>query len=109
MVAAGFRKAEAKNSIFYALVKELYLFKDLLTAYCRKFHPEIKEVTSTPIPLLKIIAAVTGKKELKNAVSLFAYFEKVKEPLIETTKTYKLLGEPQLNFQNWLEQNSKVD
>ncbi|MDF1576572.1 MAG: hypothetical protein P1P86_15410 [Bacteroidales bacterium] len=75
--------------------------KELLDAYCKRLYPEIKEVTVKPLPLLKIIAFLTRNKKLKFAASLFAYFEKVKEPDIPEPNLVRL-GKAETDFNTWI-------
>jgi uncharacterized protein YbjT (DUF2867 family) len=102
MVATAYKKPEAKNKIFFIFGPEQYLMKDLLGKYCKLRYPEIKKVSTVPIWMIKIIATLTGNKELKTAASLFGYFEKV----IETgnpDETNALLGKPETTFVKWIE------
>ncbi len=101
MVAEAYSKKEALNKTFYAYGPETYLMKDLLEKYCQSNYPEIKKVSVVPIPLLKVIARLTGNKELKEACNLFAYFQKVKEPEI-SPEAGGVLKQPELNFEKWL-------
>ncbi|MGD2033568.1 MAG: NAD(P)H-binding protein [Bacteroidales bacterium] len=103
MIIAAYKEEKAKNSVFYCMGKELHHTKDLMEEYCRQLYPEIKKVNTVPIGMLKMMSFFTGKKELKFVASLFAYFEKVKEPVIDNSGTWKLLGEPELTFQKWLD------
>ncbi|MFC2137236.1 SDR family oxidoreductase [Bacteroidota bacterium] len=102
MVAEAYIRQEARNKIFYIYGKEKHTFKELISEYCKQLYPEIKKISTVPLSILKLISKLTGKKELKMAAELFSYFEKVDEPEI-TDEAYKVLGEPQLNFQKWLE------
>ena len=45
---------------------------------------------------------MTGKKELKNAAELFAYFEKVGE-LGNPEETNQMLGKPETTFEEWVQ------
>jgi uncharacterized protein YbjT (DUF2867 family) len=101
MLATAYQKAEAKNKIFFVFGPELHLMKDLLEKYCKLKHPEIKKVSSVPLGMLKIIAFLTANKQLKEAVSLFAYFEKVQE-IGDADETNKLLGKPETTFEKWI-------
>jgi uncharacterized protein YbjT (DUF2867 family) len=101
MVATAYKKPEAKNKIFFIFGPEKYLMKDLLEKYCKYRYPEIKKVSIIPIWMIKIIANLTGNKELKDAASLFAYFEKVNE-LGNPDETNKLLGKPETTFEQWI-------
>ena len=102
MVATAYNKPEAKNKIFFIFGPEQHLMKDLLEKYCKLRHPEIKKVSSVPIWMMKIIAILTGNKELKGVASLFAYFEKVNE-LGNPDETNTLLGKPITTFENWVQ------
>ena len=75
--------------------------KEILEMYCRALHPEIQKVSETPIPVLKMIAFLTGNKQLKFAASLFSYFEKVKEPVIPAEDLARL-GRAETDFATWL-------
>jgi len=106
MVATAYSKKEATNKIFYIYGPQTFLMKDLMEKYCKALHPEIKKVSVAPIPLLKVIATLTGKSELKAATALFSYFQKVKEPE-KSTETDTILGKPEIDFEKWLELKSE--
>jgi uncharacterized protein YbjT (DUF2867 family) len=101
MVANAYKKPEAKNKIFYVIGSEEYLMKDLLEKYCNHCYPGIKKVSTIPIGITKLIAVLTRNKELKNAASLFGYFEKVKE-MGNPAETNELLGKPTTTFEKWV-------
>jgi uncharacterized protein YbjT (DUF2867 family) len=101
MVVNAYLKPEAKNKIFFVLGPQQYLMRDLLEMYCKSHHPEIMKVSAVPFWMVRTIAMVTGNKELKSAVSLFAYFEKVKE-LGNPDEANNLLGKPEMTFEKWL-------
>lgn len=100
MVANAYRNPEVKNNVFFVLGPQKFLMKDLLEQYCKISHPEIGKVSVIPIWVLKIIATFTGNKELKNAASLFAYFEKVSESG-NPDLTNLLLGRAETTFEIW--------
>jgi uncharacterized protein YbjT (DUF2867 family) len=102
MVANAYQKPEAWRRIFYVFGPEQYRMTDLLVIYCQRRHPEIKKVSSVPLGLIKLIAFLTGKHELKSAASMFDYFEKVKE-MGDPTEANILLGKPQTTFDKWLD------
>lgn len=99
MVARAYQKKE--EGIFYVYGPESFGMKEMLEGYCRNFHPDIKEVSEAPIPLLRIIAFLTGNKQLKFASSLFSYFEKVREPDVPEQELEKL-GKAEIDFQTWV-------
>lgn len=101
MVASAYLNPETKNRIFYVFGPEKLLMKDILENYCKKCYPDIKKVSVVPIWLMKIIAKISGKKEISDAVSLFSYFEKAKE-LSDNGETNQLLGNPKTTFDQWI-------
>lgn len=101
MVANAYQMEDAWNGIHYVYGPEQYRMKELLELYCKELHPEIEKVSVTPIPVLKLIAFLTGKKQLKFAASLFSYFEKVKEPEIPAEELNKL-GKAEIDFASWV-------
>ncbi|MGW8316000.1 MAG: SDR family oxidoreductase [Bacteroidales bacterium] len=105
MVARACSDQEKWNGVYYVYGPERFLMKDLLEKYCRALHPEIKKVSETPLFVLKMIAGLTGNRMLKYATSLYAYFQKVEEPVIPE-RELRVLGEPELKFEQWLELQS---
>ncbi len=101
MVAAAYLKPEAVNKIFYIHGPKAYLFKDILTEYCKKRHPEIKKISSTPFGVLKLIGFMSGNTMLKDAVKMFQYFEKTKE-LGDPKEANELLGKPEITLEEWM-------
>jgi len=102
MVAAAYLQPEAKNKVFYVFGPEKLLMKDALEKYCKRCHPQIKKVSVIPLWMMKVIAKLSGKKELGNAVSLFSYFEKVKE-LGNAGEANQMLGKPEISLHKWME------
>jgi uncharacterized protein YbjT (DUF2867 family) len=106
MVATAHLKPEAKNNIFYVFGPEEFLMKDALANYCKVCHPQIKKVSSVPLWLMKVIAKISGKKELSIAASLFSYFEKVKE-LGNASETNQMLGKPEITLNSWAKSKAR--
>ena len=102
MVVSAYKNPDARNRIFFVFGQEQYLMKDLLEKYCEVRYPEIKKVSIIPIWMAKFMAILTGNKGLKEAASLFGYFEKVKE-LGDPDETNTLLGKPTTTFENWVQ------
>jgi uncharacterized protein YbjT (DUF2867 family) len=101
MVASAYQQQGTGNGIHFVYGPEQYTMKEILEMYCRELHPEIQKVSETPIPVLKMIAFLTGNKQLKFAASLFSYFEKVKEPVIPAEDLDKL-GRAETDFATWI-------
>jgi len=102
MVVSAYKNPDARNKTFFVFGQEQYLMKDLLEKYCQVRYPEIKKVSIVPIWMAKFVAILTGNKGLKEAASLFGYFEKVKE-LGNPVETNTLLGNPITTFENWVQ------
>jgi uncharacterized protein YbjT (DUF2867 family) len=75
---------------------------EALRRYCGVFQPEIKEVSSMPFWLVKLLATLTGNRELKGAGELMSYFEKVGEGN-NFPKVNDILGTPTMTLDQWLE------
>jgi uncharacterized protein YbjT (DUF2867 family) len=73
-----------------------------LRRYCAVFHPDIKEVSSMPLWLVKLLAIVTGNRGLKSAGEMMAYFEKVGEGS-NLPEANSILGAPTISLDKWLE------
>jgi uncharacterized protein YbjT (DUF2867 family) len=101
MVTSAYLNPEAKNKIFYVFGPERFLMKDVLEKYCKQCHPPIKKVTVVPLWMMKIIAKLSGKKEMSDAVALFSYFKKVEE-LGNASETNLMLGTPETTFDQWV-------
>ncbi len=102
MVAAAYKNPEVRNKALYIYGPEECLMLDMLTEYCKKVHPEIKRISTIPVGVLKTIAFLTRKKELKEVSSMFGYFEKVKETG-SPDEANSLLGKPEINFRKWVD------
>jgi uncharacterized protein YbjT (DUF2867 family) len=101
MVANAYSTAGAENNIYYVYGPGKYSMKEMLEKYCDKLYPQVKNITETPISLLRIIAFITVNKKLKFAASLFSYFEKVREPEIPEEELARL-GKAEIDFDSWI-------
>jgi hypothetical protein len=79
--------------------------KDLLEKYCRQRYPEVKKVSTMPTGMIRMIASLTGNKELKEAASLFAYFNKTPE-MGDPQEANNILGKPETTFEQWVQLNN---
>lgn len=105
IVATAYAKTEARNQIFYVLGPEYHKMRDLLVRYVKAVHPEIKKVSDVPLWMMKLIGILSGRKETREAASLFGYFEKATE-LGDPAGTNELLGKPETTFEHWVENRS---
>ncbi len=93
--------SRVRNQCLYILGSEKHSLKELLSKYCKQVHPEIKKVSVISTGLLKIIGKLSGKTELKAVAELFAYFEKVNEPVINGNNNDEFRVLPS-GFDEWL-------
>jgi uncharacterized protein YbjT (DUF2867 family) len=101
MIATAYGLEEARNRIFFAYGPEKLTMNQAMEQYVKARHPEIKKVSNVPVGMMKLVALLSGKRMLKAAISLFAYFEKVTEPG-GGEETDLLLGKATTNLMTWL-------
>jgi uncharacterized protein YbjT (DUF2867 family) len=104
MVAAAYGLGEEANGRFIVHGPEAIRMQEAVKRYCASFHPEIKEVSSMPFWLVKVLAALTRNRGLKGAGELFSYFEKAGE-WKNLPQASCALGKPSTTLDAWLEQN----
>jgi len=102
IVCNAYELGEAGNKRFVILGPEAIPMSEALRRYCAVFHPEIKEVSSMPFWLVKLLAVTTRNQELKGAGDLMAYFEKIGEKSSNLANDICILGAPTITFDQWL-------
>jgi hypothetical protein len=102
MVSTAYGLAEAANQRFIVHGPEAIGIHEALRRYCAVFHPDIKQVSTLPFWLVKLLAALTGNQELKSAGELMAYFDKVGEGN-NPASINRILGAPTTTLDSWLE------
>lgn len=108
MVSTAYGLGEAANQRFIVHGPEAILMQDVLRRYCAAFHPDIKEVSSMPFWLVKLLATLTGDQGLKGAGELMSYFEKVGEGN-NFPKVNDILGTPTMTLDQWLEMKKSIN
>jgi uncharacterized protein YbjT (DUF2867 family) len=103
LVASAYRFEEALNKRFIVLGPEPIRMHDALKRYCMPFHPEIREVSSMPLWLVKLLGILSGKDDLKQVGEMMAYFDKVGETSSNISNDICLLGAPAITLDQWLE------
>ncbi|KAA3638740.1 MAG: NAD-dependent epimerase/dehydratase family protein [Bacteroidetes bacterium] len=101
MITTAYLKQAARNKIFFIFGPQKLLMKDVLEKYVEDRHPEINKVSVAPMWMMRVIAFLSGNKQLKMATDLFSYFQKVQE-LGDASETNELLGKPETTFEKWL-------
>lgn len=102
MVSTAFGLGEVANGRFIVLGPEAISMHEALRRYCAAFHPEIKEISSMPFWLVRLLATLMGDNQLKGAGEMMAYFEKVGEGTNQD-KVNRFLGSPTMTLDSWLE------
>ncbi len=103
MVSTAYRLEEAANQRFFVLGPEPISMHDALRRYCAIFHPDIKNVTTMPLWLVRLLATLTGNQGLKGAGEMMAYFENVGETSNNPAADSCMLGAPTITLDQWLE------
>jgi uncharacterized protein YbjT (DUF2867 family) len=102
MVAAAYGLEAAANQRVIVDGPEAIRMHEALRRYCAVFHPDIKQVSSMPLWLVKLLATLTRNRELQGAGELMAYFEKVGEGGSPAPVNH-ILGAPTTTLDRWLE------
>lgn len=102
MVAASYAHDDAANKRFLVFGPEAILMLDALRKYCVAIHPEIRNVTMTPFWILKALAALSRNRELRSAVDMMKYFERVGEGVNPKMDSFTLSA-PETTLDMWLE------
>ena len=106
MVSTAYGLRETANKRFLVLGPEAIHMQDALRRYCAVFHPDIKQVSSMPFWLVKLLATLTNNQELKGAGEMMSYFEKVGERGNPAEDDH-ILGAPAITLGQWLEMRKK--
>lgn len=104
MVSAAYKLEEAASQRIIVLGPEAISMHEALRRYCAVFHPDIQEVSSMPFWLVKLLATLTGNRDLKEAGELMSYFGKVGEGS-SVPETNGVLGTPATTLDMWLQKN----
>ncbi|WP_209403764.1 SDR family oxidoreductase [Pseudozobellia sp. WGM2] len=97
----AYRHIENINQEFSTYGPESLTINEALEQYIKVKHPTIKKVANAPFWLLKILAFVSGNKQLKEFIPMFEYFEKTKEAGSPDVSD-RLLGKSKTTLQQWL-------
>lgn len=97
----AYQNTENFNQEFTTYGPEGVTIKEALEQYIRVKHPDISKVNNAPFWLLKLIAFISGNKQLKEIIPVFEYFEKTKEAG-NPDNSDRLLGKSTTSLQEWL-------
>lgn len=101
MVSQAFQSKAARNQKIVVNGPQAFRMTDALQQYCDAAHPGVRAATM-PVWFGRLLATLTGNPEMKEAVSMMAYFEKVRS--LAPAGVTAPLGTPATTLQQWLEQ-----
>jgi hypothetical protein len=107
MVARAYGIGDEATGRFIVHGPEAIHIREALRRYCAVFHPEIKEVSSMPFWLVKLLATVTRDRGLLGAGELMAYFEKVGEGNFRPEDPC-VLGSPAMTLDRWMQKRKEM-
>ena len=102
MVAAAYQTEEAANKRLYVYGPEAMTMNEAIKRYCRVLHPEVEKISTMPIWLAKLIAALTKNEDMKFAANLMGYFNKTAE-VGDAAEANAILGAPATTLDAWIE------
>jgi uncharacterized protein YbjT (DUF2867 family) len=102
MVSAAYQTDQAANKRLVIHGPEGFSFSEALLRYCKVFHPEVTRVSSMPVWLVRLMAALMRNDMMKFGADLAAYFDRVGE-LGDPTEANDLLGAPSITLDEWIE------
>lgn len=101
-VCAALVTPAARNQVLYAFGPEAWTMREALSAYVHKVCPQLR-VGALPLPIARLIAALTGNRDLGFAAELFAGFNEIGEEG-DPGPCDALLGKPATTLSRWLSQ-----
>ncbi len=107
MVVAAYGLGVETSGRYIVHGPEAIPMQEAVKRYCAAFHPEIKNVSSMPFWLVRLLATLTRDRGLKGAGELFSYFEKVGE-WKNLPQANCALGTPATTLDAWLEQRKAL-
>ena len=102
MVVKSYQSPEAINKRFYVHGPQAFTVLEALRFYCRTLHPQIQTVHRLPYWVLRLVALIPGRAELRAGVQLVSYLEKVGERG-DPAEANTILGAPQIRLDQWLQ------
>lgn len=106
MVSTAYQTEETVNKRLIIHGPEGFSFPEALLRYCKVFHPEVEKISSMPVWVVKLMAALMGNDLMRFGAELSGYFDRVGE-MGDPTEANHLLGAPTTTLGQWLEQKSK--
>jgi uncharacterized protein YbjT (DUF2867 family) len=101
LVEHALRLQGAENQTLYAFGPEPFSMREALARYVAELHPRGR-VATLPLPMARIIAAVTRNRDLRFAAELFAGFQAIGESG-DPAECDRLLGKPRTTLSAWLQ------
>lgn len=99
MVAGALNEPRAANQTFTIFGPKAYTMHEALRIYLAHTHPGMP-IRNPPLPLLRIVAKLTGNRDLQFATQLFAAFAAIGEDG-DPGPANALLGAPPTTLEQW--------
>lgn len=99
MVSRAYATPEAANTSLFIYGPEAYTMQEALKVYCSIVHPEAT-VSGLPLWAANMIALLSRRKELENALPFFRYTGAVREAG-DPQEAKTLLGPPTTTLEQW--------
>lgn len=106
MVSASFRNLETNNRIFDVYGPEKCTMKEALEIYLKIVLPEVK-IKKTPIFLIKLMANISRKPELKS-LALFMEHASKNGETGNPEETNQIFGAPVITIEKWAEARNQI-
>lgn len=91
----------ARNRALYIFGPQAWTMREALERYVKTMHPEL-QVHTLPLPIARLIAALTRNEGLRFAAQLFAAFAEIGEEG-DPEEANRLLGAPETRLEQWLD------
>ena len=101
MAAAAYGMEETIGKRLYIHGPQAIPLREAIERFVSTCHPEIEKVTTLPVWMAQMVAALTRKEALKSASRLIGYFDKVGE-IGRPEEANALLGAPKITLDAWL-------
>jgi len=101
MVSRSYGLADARNRTLYVYGPEKLCLLDAMKLYCSRARPGLR-VSTLPIWMARLLAALARNEELRDVASLMAYYENITETA-DPLETHRLFGVPPTTLAKWCE------
>ena len=105
MVAASYTSDEAADKKLTLWGPEALSIGETLERYIKALHTEIRNLSALPFWLASLIAAVLRNQPMKTAIEVYKMYEGVGGDDGDPSEENRILGEPKLTLDDWLQRS----